>query len=297
MALRAFAAAGGAGQSPPYNVVITGATKGVGRALATEFIRAGDSVALCSRSEERVQAAVEELSALAADVGRGGRVVGRPVNVARPAEVAAFADFAAAELGSLDFWVNNAGSNGYAFGPLMEQSEEDLVSIVETNVLGTMLGCREAIRVMRAQRQGGHIYNMDGAGADGGATPRFAAYGATKRSLEQLSKSLRAELRMAGVKNVGIHNLSPGMVTTELLMAGADNAVSKFFINALAEEPATVAAALVPRMRAVPEEARSPLGAIIGGQYIRFLTKPKAYGQIFKRLLAGERKNKFVSED
>lgn len=44
---------------------------------------------------------------------------------------------------------------------------------------------------MREQRAGGHIFNMDGAGADGGATPRFAAYGATKRSLVQLSKSLQ----------------------------------------------------------------------------------------------------------
>ena len=49
----------------------------------------------------------------------------------------------------------------------------------------------QAIRVMRDQSAGGHIFNMDGAGADGGATPRFAAYGATKRSLAQLSKSLQ----------------------------------------------------------------------------------------------------------
>ena len=49
----------------------------------------------------------------------------------------------------------------------------------------------QAIRVMREQSTGGHIFNMDGAGADGGATPRFAAYGATKRSLAQLSKSLQ----------------------------------------------------------------------------------------------------------
>lgn len=49
----------------------------------------------------------------------------------------------------------------------------------------------KAIRVMRDQRAGGHIFNMDGAGADGGATPRFAAYGATKRGLMQLSKSLQ----------------------------------------------------------------------------------------------------------
>lgn len=48
---------------------------------------------------------------------------------------------------------------------------------------------------MREQTAGGHIFNMDGAGADGGATPRFAAYGATKRSLAQLSKSLQVYLR------------------------------------------------------------------------------------------------------
>lgn len=90
------AADGGAGAQPRFNVVITGATKGVGRALAQEFIRAGDSVALCSRAEDRVQAAVEELTAAAAEAGGSGRVVGQPVNVARPGEVAAFADYAAA---------------------------------------------------------------------------------------------------------------------------------------------------------------------------------------------------------
>ena len=59
-----------------------------------------------------------------------------------------------------------------------------------------------------------------GAGADGGATPRFAAYGATKRGLAQLTKSLAAELRMLKLRDIGMHNLSPGMVTTDLLMAG-----------------------------------------------------------------------------
>ncbi len=62
--------------------------------------------------------------------------------------------------------------------------------------------------------------SLQGAGADGGATPRFASYGATKRSLEQLGKSLSAELRMLKLKQIGVHNLSPGMVTTDLLMAG-----------------------------------------------------------------------------
>lgn len=78
----------------------------------------------------------------------------------------------------------------------------------------------QAIKLMREQEAGGHIFNMDGAGADGNPTPRFAAYGATKRGLVQLGKSLQAELKMLGIENVGIHNLSPGMVTTDLLMSG-----------------------------------------------------------------------------
>ena len=52
---------------------------------------------------------------------------------------------------------------------------------------------------MKNQDRGGHIFNMDGAGADGGATPRFAAYGATKRCLSQLGTSLQAELADVGI--------------------------------------------------------------------------------------------------
>ena len=281
-------------------MAVTGGSKGIGKALAAEFIRAGDNVAICARDSLRLESAVEELQALAATTSGSSsiKVCGLPANVAHAKEVAAFADFAAQELGSIDLWINNAGTNGYAFKPLMEQTEEEIVSVVETNVVGVMLGCKEAIRVMKTQPKGGHVFNMDGAGADGGATPRFAAYGATKRSLEQFSKSLRTELKFAGINNVGIHNLSPGMVTTELLMAGADNKVSKFFINCLAEQPETVAKNLVPRIRKIPGAQRTSILAALGsGEYIRFLTKSKAYGNILRRLTVGDRKNRFIDED
>lgn len=129
--------------------------------------------------------------------------------------------------------INNAGTNAYKYGPLLESEDEDLEAIVDTNVLGVMLCCKVAIDRMRQQPAGGHIFNMDGAGADGNATPRFAAYGATKRSLQQLGKSLTAELKMQSISNVGVHNLSPGMVTTELLMSGANTPTARFFINCL----------------------------------------------------------------
>lgn len=132
---------------------------------------------------------------------------------------------------------------------------------------------------------------------------------------------LQAELKMLNISNVTVHNLSPGMVTTELLMsgecwrekccndcsclsssawqqiklvllctAGADSKAAKFFINCLAEQPETVAQELVPRIRQVPQQGSS-------SSYIRFLTKGKAYTQILGRLLAGRRKNRWVTEE
>ncbi|CAK0785209.1 hypothetical protein CVIRNUC_008415 [Coccomyxa viridis] len=280
---------------PPYNVVITGGTKGVGKALATEFLRAGDSVVICSRSGDNVQSVVRELDGLAKS--SEGSIQGKACNVAKSGDVGSLANYARDTLGTVDLWINNAGSNAYKYKTLSESTDADLIRIVETNVLGTMLGCKEAIRIMREQTAGGHIFNMDGAGADGGATPRFAAYGATKRSLAQLSKSLQAELKLLNISNVGIHNLSPGMVTTELLMAGADTPTAKFFINCLAEPAEEVAQYLVPRIRKVPQEARSIGGSMSQGTYIKYLTKTKAYSQIIARLVTGARKNRFVSEE
>lgn len=100
-------------------------------------------------------------------------------------------DKAQAQFGTIDLWINNAGTNAYSFKPLVDSSESDLIDIVDTNVLGVMICCQAAIKQMRKQEKGGHIFNMDGAGADGTPTPRFAAYGATKRALMQLGKSLQ----------------------------------------------------------------------------------------------------------
>lgn len=278
--------------SPPYHIVITGSTKGVGRALAEEFLRAGDKVVISSRRADAVDSVVKELS----DQFGSERVRGIAANVAKAEDVRKLSMFASKELGKVDIWINNAGSNAYAYNLILDSSDEDLREIVETNLLGTVLCCREAVSLMSKQEQGGHLFNMDGAGADGGATPRFATYGATKRSLGQFSLSLQAELKEAKIKNVGIHNLSPGMVTTELLMSGATTPVAKFFINCLAEEPKDVASYLVPLIRRVPESNINPLSGSIDPSYPQFLTKTKAYTNILKRIITGERKNRFVQE-
>nr|XP_043624590.1 chlorophyll(ide) b reductase NOL, chloroplastic isoform X4 [Erigeron canadensis] len=242
---------------PPYNVLITGSTKGIGYALAKEFLQAGDNVLICSRSAERVETALQTLRT----------------------------DFGVQRV------INNAGSNAYSFKPLAEASDEDLIEVVTTNTLGLMICCREAMKLMINQPRGGHIFNIDGAGSDGRPTPRFAAYGATKRSVVHLTKSLQAELQMQEVSNVVVHNLSPGMVTTDLLMSGANTKQAKFFINVLAEPADEVAKYLVPNIRSIPSRGSTR------PTYIRFLTGLKAYSQIFSRLAFGARRNRYLVED
>ncbi|KAK6143235.1 hypothetical protein DH2020_023583 [Rehmannia glutinosa] len=285
---------------PPYNVLITGSSKGIGYALAKEFLKAGDNVIICSRSEERVKSAVESLQV---ESGKQ-HVWGTKCDVREGDDVKNLVAFAQEQLKYIDIWINNAGSNAYCYKPLMEASDEDLIEVVSTNTLGLMICCREAINMMQTQARGGHVFNIDGAGSDGRPTPRsdfivcvfgfipfslffniyiFAAYGATKRSV--------AELRMQDVKNVIVHNLSPGMVTTDLLMSGANTKQAKFFINVLAEPADVVAQYLVPNIRSIPTNGSAK------PTYIRFLTGLKAYSQIFSRLAFGARRNRYVLED
>uniref|UniRef100_A0A0D3FLY5 HTH myb-type domain-containing protein n=1 Tax=Oryza barthii TaxID=65489 RepID=A0A0D3FLY5_9ORYZ len=236
--IRAEAVPGGGGVArraamvPPYNVLITGSTKGIGYALAKEFLKAGDNVVICSRSAERVESAVTDLKK---EFGEQ-HVWGIVCDVREGKDVKALVDFARDKMKYIDIW---------------------------------------AINMMRNQPRGGHIFNIDGAGSDGRPTPRFAAYGATKRSVVHLTKSLQAELQMNEVNNVMVHNLSPGMVTTDLLMSGATTK--------------QVADYLVPNIRAIPtNQSMKPT-------YIRFLTGLKAYSRIFSRIAFGARRNKIMS--
>ncbi|XP_058212977.1 chlorophyll(ide) b reductase NOL, chloroplastic isoform X3 [Rhododendron vialii] len=258
---------------PPYNVLITGSTKGIGYALAKEFLKAGDNVIICSRSAERVESALQNLRGEFGEL----HVWGTKCDVRQGDDVKNLVSFAKETLDYIDIWINNAGSNAYSYKPLSEASDDDLIEVVTTNTLGLMICCREAIKMMLNQPRGGHIFNIDGAGSDGRPTPRFAAYGATKRSVVHLTKSLQAELQMQDIKNVIVHNLSPGMVTTDLLMSGANTK--------------QVAESLVPSIRSIPANGS------MKPTYIRFLTGLKAYSQIFSRFAFGARRNRYVLED
>jgi NAD(P)-dependent dehydrogenase (short-subunit alcohol dehydrogenase family) len=181
--------------------------------------------------------------------GAAAGVRGLRCDVAVAGDVAALFAFAKREMGGIDVAINNAGCNFSAYAPLELHSADAIARIVGTNVVGTLLCCREAIQCMKRQPAGGHIFNIDGAGSAQHATPSYAVYGCSKAGFPQLMRSLVAENRDTGV---GIHTASPGMVTTDLLLGKADLPKRSLRIfNILAERPETVAAWMVPRLRAI----------------------------------------------
>nr|UUQ75085.1 chlorophyll b reductase [Zoysia japonica] len=255
----------------PRNVVITGSTRGLGKALAREFLLSGDRVVVTSRSPESVLQTIKELEE---NIKEGlsvakkkekkilshAKVVGISCDVCKPEDVKKLVSFAIDELGSVDIWINNAGTNK-GFRPLVNFSDEDITQIVSTNLVGSFLCTREAMIMMQDQEKGGHIFNMDGAGSGGSSTPLTAVYGSTKCGLKQFQASLLKESRRS---KVGVHTASPGMVLTDLLLSGSSLRNKQMF-NLICELPETVARTLVPRMRVVKGS----------GKAINYLTPPR----------------------
>jgi len=192
---------------------------------------------------------------------------------------------------------SSSSSSGAGGTPFLSTCDEaEIAAVVATNVIGSILGTRAAILTMSKQQTGGHIYNMDGAGSDGGATPNFAAYGASKYALVSLHKSVKAELKEVKMSDrIGLHRISPGMVTTDLLMKGTGRPKAKFFVNVLAESPADSAGFLVPRIREIAR--RPPSSGPDGKPSAAFLTPVKALGLLLARLTTGARKDRFLVEE
>jgi NAD(P)-dependent dehydrogenase (short-subunit alcohol dehydrogenase family) len=118
-------------------IVITGSTQGIGRGLATEFCRRGHNVVIAGRNPERVE---ETLSALS---GESGQAAGQACEVADQAQVQRLWDLAAETFGSVDIWINNAGLARTVW-PILEVPQEEIETMVRTNMLGTINGSRVA---------------------------------------------------------------------------------------------------------------------------------------------------------
>jgi glucose 1-dehydrogenase len=185
-------------------VVVTGSTRGIGRAIAESAARHGATVVVSSRTGGAVEKAVVEMTA------RDANVSGFVANVAHWEEIEALKDHTLATHGKIDVWFNSAGvSNGYR--PMDEEGNQELHDLITINFLGHMYGAKAMIPYFR--EHGGYLMNMCGRGWKGQATPFTTAYATSKAAIASLTKSLSAENRDA--KNVSINAFVPGMVDTD----------------------------------------------------------------------------------
>jgi 3-oxoacyl-[acyl-carrier protein] reductase len=184
------------------SAVVTGSTKGIGRAIAEALAREGANVCINARTADEVERAVAEM----ADAGEGG-VAGAVCDVRDYEEVRALFEHAAAEFGGVDVLVNNAGIG--AFGRVDEMSPEDFRAVLETNLFGVFYCCREAIPRMK-ERGGGYIINISSL-AGTNAHPQMAAYNASKFGLNGFSEALMQEVRHDRIR---VSYVMPGSVNT-----------------------------------------------------------------------------------
>jgi len=218
-------------------IAITGSTRGIGYGLADSFLARGCAVAVSGRTHGAVDKAVAALSAKHGSAN----LFGCPCDVRDADQVQALWDAAQTHFGSVDIWINNAGV-GHSQTDFWEHSPEEIQAVVETNVIGAMVGARVALRGMLAQGYGA-LYNVEGLGSDGRKVAGLALYGSTKAALRYLTDSLVQETQGTPVL---VGAILPGMVTTAFLTERFEGRPeewerAKHIFNILADRVETVA--------------------------------------------------------
>jgi 3-oxoacyl-[acyl-carrier protein] reductase len=185
--------------------LVTGAGRGIGRAIALAFAAEGTAVVAVARTLSEV----EETAALVRASGQ--RALAVAADVSNWQSVQEMVNHAVQEFGSIHVLVNNAGVQG-PIGPLVEDDVERWTQTVQVNLIGAFLCCKAVLPIMMRQCWG-RIINLSGGGATG-PRPNFSAYSASKAAVVRLTETLAEEVKS---HNIQVNAIAPGAVNTRML--------------------------------------------------------------------------------
>jgi short-subunit dehydrogenase len=233
------------GMSIMKNIVITGSTRGLGLAMAKEFLKAGCNVTISGSRTDSFDKGKDEVK------GLENQFIFIPCNVRKISDIRNLWIKSVEKWGSVDIWINNAGQNcPREF--IWDTDEEYIDYVVDTNIKGVMYGSKIAVENMLKQGHG-QVWNMEGLGSNDMIIEKTILYGTSKRALTYFTKGLAKELKNSPVKT---GRLSPGMMLTDFITKSPtgepstvteDNKFKKIF-NILGDKPETVAKFFIPRI-------------------------------------------------
>jgi 3-oxoacyl-[acyl-carrier protein] reductase len=212
--------------------VVTGASMGLGRAIAEEFLRAGASLMLAARNEQPLFRARDDLARL---VNRPGQIVEAFVtDVSIPENCLALAERTRRAFPVVHVLVNNAGVLG-PIGRLEDIDWEEWLDAIRINLFGTVMMCKALVPFFKIQSYG-KIINLSGGGATA-PMPRMSAYAASKAAVVRFTETLAEEVRE---DHIDVNAVAPGALNTRfldrVLSAGAERVGQEYFDRSLRQQ-------------------------------------------------------------
>jgi glucose 1-dehydrogenase len=191
--------------------LVTGSSKGIGKAIALEFANAGYSVVINARNEEELKQAAEDISNSIKDAER---IVSIPGDISQEPVCISLVESAVKQFGRIDVLVNNAGIGGES-KKINELTEKDWDEVIDVNLKGAFLCTREAVKNMMKDGNNNRNYSIINISSVHEQTPQpeSAPYAASKGGMQMLTKTIALELAEKGIR---VNGIAPGAVATDM---------------------------------------------------------------------------------